>query len=676
MKKMITPKGTQGPYAEDFGGVIGIYDKGELVAAYDGFLTGGLTGDKYMRVFIKDEKGRWEKTEAGPTKNESIYMLFSDEYDFSYKLGKNFAEQLKAERMNAPESEIKKYREQENQIMNEHEQQMEQFNNSYKTQNFRDFMDTNKTQPHLLETFITEETKNARKELVNRVCNILEGKEQFDAGTYPLFDGIPYNPATSTPFSEKEQAILLFQYKKDQNFRPPQFLTKEEIIRSGGNLNPSAHPYKLEHSVFMKPVKKNGIDRLISTRTFYNAADVNIPIPHPQSTQYTNEQKTGFLEPAIARIREKMSGDMTYLTWNPSKMTKNELYARAIQKLCENREFKKFPQPIRSFHEQTLLYPSISQLKENGLMKAREDTEIEMGRAAFRIETATYVLRQEFGLMLIDGEPNQPFNKNENDWTKQFNKLADYYRKNPETLSIDLKEAGILAQEVKEKDIFLVREREPKKEHQWWQERMIPDKPGYILKDYNEDSKENKIRDMEPLIENHGLNNDIKKAHDKAIETLISQINSIRLENGTMTIPAPLMKQICETRKNLRLESNPTKFSYYSSENPPLSQLSEKDTVKAFYNRFSLLAPQNNEEMINRYLNGRGAEPRIDLVKAMYKDVSEKAKAQAIEKNTKQRQLESLSLSRKRSLEKGISLNTQKEKKITQKRSKDVGLER
>lgn len=212
--------------------------------------------------------------------------------------------------------------------------------------------------------------------------------------------------------------------------------------------------------------------------------------------------------------------------------------------------------------------------------------------------------------------------------------ISETYKKNPEKLSHDINAAVLAKNYVKNKVMFLTRQRKSKEEIQSMENKHDPNRTGKSLKftDYyqykkidipkKEDiiSKSKEMRDVNTQMV-------ISKAQDKAMKTLETQIlNMTNYAENTVIISKSLCDKISDARKNEGLESDPKKFL-----NGYMEFKSDKGIEVAFKADIRRIQSENlnHKQIINCFANGKERDS-IDIVEKMKSNELAKAEKRVI----------------------------------------------
>lgn len=511
---------------------------------------------------------------------------------------------------------------------------------------------------------MTEDAKKVKNEVNNEIIAELENGGGKFVDNMESLKGPLYNATTGTQIQDKKAIEIMTQAEglEDQRFMTGNQAIKEGVhIHEGAKavraINFSAEAEKDEFGNLAKDEKGNVKGRMMGrTYKYFNAKDLDLGNKGKGEFQYKDFEKAD-IENNLAQRMAEMHKSRQYTYERAAKEGRTDVAEPMplpeVEKYHGNREG--FYNAVTEYAvKNTLAMGGNKDLESGEYLQGKDGKPGERkvisktekaARIEFRAKLGTALINREMGLS------NKPFKE----WVsrEEGKKLAKYYKEHPEKLNHDINASVKAAANVKEKVMFLTRTRKTREQIQKMendfhadasnQGKSIPASHYYDYAPINVQKMEERIK-ADPQFKDMATRNQINKALSRSMKTLDTQIKSIENEFGnTVTMSKFLEAKISETRKKMGLESDPRKYMKDYHENTPVMKQQNDGKMRIVKQTISFTADmdeirKNNmsqEEIINKFANGKEGREGLDIVKEVKKNETEKtiAKTEAYMKN-------------------------------------------
>lgn len=479
---------------------------------------------------------------------------------------------------------------------------------------------------------LTKNAKAVKESTANSIINDLEnGPGKFTKNLENL-KGVLYNPTTQTTLSDKKVVEILAH---GEDLSDQRFVTFAQAQRAGMHIEKNAKGCPTVNYSIEKNNSTNEITLKGRTVNYFNAKDL-LKMNAPKAAYFhTNQERLKLNTNLAARIKAIYDSGKRAAQRNgtkePSPLPKREEY----------KDINHFMNAITAYAVKNTMDMNRNTENiqneyfrdESGKGGKQENSlkEIEV-RSQFRKELATALLNREIGNPVqFRDYLKDPKNK------ENIKLLTDIYKKNPEKLAHDINAATLAKKYVKEKVMFVVREKKTKEEIRSMEDNLKndPKRAGKVLKatDYyhykniDVEKMEDRIANSKELkSENEKMV--ILKAQSRAEKTLKTQILNVEsYSNDTIIMSKSLCDKIADARKAEGLESDPKKFLLGYME-----MKSDKGTEVSFKADINAIQKESlpHDRIINRYANGKEGES-VNIVEKMKANELAKAEKRAKE---------------------------------------------
>ena len=474
---------------------------------------------------------------------------------------------------------------------------------------------------------LTENAKAVKESTANAIINDLENGPGKFTNNLENLKGVLYNPTTQSTLSDKKVVEILAH---GEDLSDQRFITFSQAQRSGMHIEKNAKGCPTVNYSIEKNKDTNEIILKGRTVQYFNGKHIK-GMPEPKiELKYSNQERLKLNTNLASRIKDIYDSGKKAAKRNGTKEPS------PLPKRDDFKDINHFMNAITAYTVKNTM--DMNRNTENiqneyfrdqsgkGGKQENNLKEIEV-RSQFRKELATALLNREIGNPVqFRDYIKDPKNK------ENIKLLADIYRKNPEKLAHDINAAALAKKYVKEKVMFVVREKKSKEEIRSMEDNLKndPKRAGKALKatDYYH-YKNIDVKKMEDRISNskemrsENENMIIQKAQTRASNTLKTQILNIEsYSDDTIIMSKSLCDKIASARKAEGLESDPKKFliGYMELKSDKGFEVSFKADIKGIQ-RESF----THEQIINRYANGKEGES-VNIVEKM--KVNELAKAE------------------------------------------------
>ena len=508
---------------------------------------------------------------------------------------------------------------------------------------------------------MTEKAKQTRQtvneSIIDDLKNSINGENTFNSNISYYNQGTFYNPISQTPLNDKKVMDILAQANQ-KHFNDPRFITFDQAKAHGLHIKEGEKAIATVNFTIEQP--KGQDEKVLVGRTiqYFNASQVEgmEALGEPMG-KYTPIEQLKLMNNLENRVFEAYKSQTAKFEkakqHGEQAKAPTEFLPDRIKHMTVNQEYEGTPDKEKKINKMwiTTTYAMRNTAEFMGLNKdldkeflAGNDGEKDMQEVAMRKE-----FREILGASLLCHEVGQiaPFDGYL--MYRDTKPLGEIYEKNPEKLSHDITAAIKVKNMVKDKVMFMTRERKSKEEIKAMEEEFKnnPKNAGktlsptayYKYKPLDVQKAEDKIKNnpaMKSLVEAKA----IETAKVRYAKTLDTQIKNMEmLDPNIIKVSKKLMDKIAESRKNLGLESDPKKFTKNYTE------LNENEFGRDKYGKetintktFSYFTVNDkdvlsnnltHEQIINKYANGKEGE-NLDIVSQVKADQEKKAEINAI----------------------------------------------
>lgn len=507
---------------------------------------------------------------------------------------------------------------------------------------------------------MTEDAKKVKNEVNNEIIAELENGGGKFVDNLESLKGPLYNATTGTQIQDKKAIEIMAQA---EGLTDQRFMTNNQAIKEGVHIhegakavraiNFSAEAEKDEFGNLAKDENGNVKGRMMGrTYKYFNAKDLDLGDKGKGDFQYKDFEKTD-IETNLAQRMAEMHKSREYTYERAMKEGRTDVTQPMplpeVDKYRNNREG--FYNAVTEYAvKNTLAMGGNKDLEQGEYLQGKEGKPGERKVISKTEKAARTEFRTKLGAALINREmglSNKPFKE----WIskEEGKKLAKYYKEHPEKLNHDINASVKAAANVKEKVMFLTRTRKTREQIRKMendfhadasnQGKSIPASHYYDYTPINVQKMEERIK-ADPQFKDMATRNQINKALSRSMKTLDTQIKSIENEFGnTVTMSKFLEAKISETRKKMGLESDPRKYMKDYHENTPVMKQQNDGKMRIVKQTISFTADmdeirKNNmsqEEIINKFANGKEGREGLDIVKEVKKNETEKTIAKTEE---------------------------------------------
>ena len=509
---------------------------------------------------------------------------------------------------------------------------------------------------------MTENAKQTRQTVNEAIIHDLKTGIN-DSGNFEYnldhLQGTLYNPITQAPLSDKKVLDIIAQADKEKDFRDPRFVTFDQA--KGHSMHVKEGEKSIGTVNFTIEQPKNEKDKVLVGRTirYFNAAQVEgmETLGEPMGKYSTMDEVKLWnnLENRVFEAYKSQTAKFEKAKQHGEQAKPPTEFApervKDMASLTQDDKLKKILITTTYAMRNTAEFMGLNKDMDKEFLAGKNGEKGSVQEIAPEEKELRKEFREVLGASLLCREIGKcsPFSDYLMVREPQAKELGEIYEKNPEKLSHDISASIKVKNMVRDKVMFMTRERKSKEEIKAMEEEFKNDPKNtgktlsptayYTYKALDVQKAEDRIKNN-PAIKSLVEAKAIETAKTRYAKTLDTQIKNMEMiEPDFIKVSKSLMDKIAESRKNLGLESDPKKFTKdYTelNENEFGRDKYGKETINtktfSYFKadpKYVLSNSLTHEQIINKFANGKEGES-VDIVSQVKADQEKKAEVNAI----------------------------------------------